>query len=56
MNEKLKQQLIDAGITTYYALSRKANITMTTARNFWNGGNSTSKTLQTIKSIINEDV
>jgi len=52
MNEQLKQQLIDIGITTYYALSRKAQIKIGAARIFWKGGNSTSKTIELIKKIL----
>ncbi len=49
MNEKLKKQLIEIGVTTYYRLSRETTISPTSARNFWIGGNSTSKTLSIIK-------
>lgn len=56
MNEQLKQQLIDVGITTYYGLSRKAQIKLTTARIFWKGGNSTTKTINQIKKALNENV
>jgi hypothetical protein len=49
MNEKLKNQLIEKGITSYYRLAKETMISPTSARVFWIGGNSTSKTLEIIR-------
>lgn len=53
MNEELKKQLIEKGVTTYYQISRDTVLSPQSARTFWLGGNSTSKTISIIKEKYN---
>ena len=53
LTKLLKDKLIILGIKTYYQIAKDTTLTQTGARNFWIGGNSSSKTIEIIKKRYN---